>query len=225
MPTIRIHRSPFTLPVSCESALLERFLKAEAMALWAVRSAQQQHLPPHVQLFLRQHEKDEREHLKQFESMIGHLSPGRERLPTVPHQWPVLAVQLYGYESLGLEFATLLAMLRPDLASILKDEETHVAFFEREVMKILGGEAPVAEQAKMSAKAWWRKFPRTVNRYLQGEALMPFKSQLGQRILSAIEQRLAGTGLLVMANARDCAGSWTIGPGQHPSSGISGRVE
>jgi hypothetical protein len=29
-----------TLPSSCEQALLERFLKAEAMALWSVRAAQ-----------------------------------------------------------------------------------------------------------------------------------------------------------------------------------------
>jgi hypothetical protein len=188
--------TPLLLPAACEPALLERFLKAEAMALWAVRSAQQHALPPNVLSFLRQHEQDEQEHLAQFESMLGQLSHGRERLPTVPHQWPILAVQLYGYESLGLEFARLLATMRPDLASILKDEETHVGFFEREIQKILAGDAMAAEQAQRSAQAWWRKLPRTLDRYLDGEALRPWKQPLEQRILSAIDLRLAGAGLL-----------------------------
>jgi len=34
------------LPPTCERAILEQFLKAEAMALWAVRSAQAQDVPP-----------------------------------------------------------------------------------------------------------------------------------------------------------------------------------
>lgn len=188
--------APLLLPAACEPALLERFLKAEAMALWAVRSAQQQVVPPNVRLFLRQHEQDEEDHLKQFESMVGHLSYTRERLPTVPHQWPALAVQLFGYEALGLEFAKLLAMLRPDLTSILDDEETHVSFFEREVRKILCGDAPAADQAKMSARAWWRRLPRTLDRYLEGEALLPFKAPLSRRILQTLGQRLSGAGLL-----------------------------
>lgn len=188
--------APLLLPAACEPALLERFLKAEAMALWAVRSAQQQVVPPHVRLFLRQHEQDEEDHLKQFESMVGHVSYGRERLPTVPHQWPALAVQLFGYEALGLEFAKLLATLRPDLTSILDDEETHVSFFEREVRKILCGDAPAADQARMSARAWWRRLPRTLDRYLEGEALLPFKEPLSRRILQTIGQRLRGAGLL-----------------------------
>jgi hypothetical protein len=190
------HRPSIVLPASCEPALLERFLKAEAMALWAVRSAQQQAVPPHVQRFLHQHERDEQEHLRQFESMVGHLSYGRERLPTVPHQWPALAVQLFGYEALGLEFAKLLATLRPDLASILDDEETHVRFFEREVRHILCSEAPGADQARVSARAWWRKLPRTLDRYLEGEALLPFKTLLSEHILKTIRQRLSGAGLL-----------------------------
>ena len=57
----------FDLPPSCEQALLERFLKAEAMALWTVRSSQLQDVPPNVLVFLRTHEADEREHLAQFE--------------------------------------------------------------------------------------------------------------------------------------------------------------
>ena len=39
------------LPQTCERALLERFLRAEAMALWAGRAAQTQNLPRHVQTF------------------------------------------------------------------------------------------------------------------------------------------------------------------------------
>jgi hypothetical protein len=190
--------TPLSLPADCEPALLERFLKAEAMALWAVRSAQQQDVPANVQAFLRRHEQDEQEHLKQFESMVGCLSHGRERLPTVPHQWPALAVQLFGYESLGLELAKLLAMMRPDLASILEDEETHVAFFEREVRRILDAGSPGAEQANLSARAWWKKLPRTLDRYLEGDALRPFKSRLGAHILSAIEQRLVGAGVTLL---------------------------
>ena len=31
-----VHSPPLALPAACEPALLERFLKAEAMALWAV---------------------------------------------------------------------------------------------------------------------------------------------------------------------------------------------
>ena len=37
-------------------------------------------------------------------------------------------MHLYGYEALGLEFARLLVGLRPDLTSILEDEEVHVGF-------------------------------------------------------------------------------------------------
>src|SRR5215210_2339653 len=116
IPDAPLEGSPLRLPAECEPALLERFLKAEAMALWAVRSAQLQDVPAHVRVFLRRHEEDERAHLQHFESMLGHSSHPRSRLPAVPRQWPALAVQLYGYESLGLEFAKLLAAMRPDLA-------------------------------------------------------------------------------------------------------------
>lgn len=184
------------LPSECEPALVERFLKAEAMALWAVRSARLQDVPPHVHTFLRKHEEDEQDHLKQFETMVGHASRERERLPVVPRQWPALAVQLYGYESLGLEFAKLLAAMRPDLASILEDEEAHVGFYEREIRKILGGETGAALQAKVSARAWRRKLPRTLDRYLEAEALDPFRVDLEGRILDTIEERFNAAGLL-----------------------------
>jgi hypothetical protein len=119
-----------------------------------------------------------------------------ERLPAVPRQWPTLAVQLYGYESLGLEFAALLATMRPDLASILEDEEAHVGFFERELRKILDGDAGQAELARMSARAWRRKLPATLDRYLDGQAMRPFKEDLARGILSAIDGRFVGAGLL-----------------------------
>jgi len=187
---------PFCLPQECEAALVERFLKAEAMALWAVRSAQLQHVPPHVRTFLQRHEQDEQQHLAQFEAMVGHRSHERERLPSVPRQWPALAVQLYGYELLGLEFAKLLATTRPDLAAILADEETHVGFFERELHVIFAGDPAPAGQARVSARAWWRKLPRTLDRYLEDPALDPFRPVLARRILTAIEQRLTEAGLL-----------------------------
>jgi hypothetical protein len=187
---------PFRLPSSCEQALLERFLKAEAMALWAVRSSQLEDVPPNVRAFLRRHEEDERQHLAQFESLLGHRAHDRERLPSVPRQWPALAVQLFGYEALGLEFALLLADVRPDLSSILEDELTHVGFFEREIGRILSGNPSEAEQAKTSARAWRRKLPRTLDRYLDNPALEPYRPRLVSRILSAIERRLIETGLL-----------------------------
>ena len=118
------------LPASCERAILEQFLKAEAMALWAVRSAQAQDVPPAVLQFLRRHEEEEAQHLKQFELLLGVSSHGKTALPRMPSQWRILVVHLYGYEALGLEFARLLVSLRPDLTSILEDEEVHVGFFE-----------------------------------------------------------------------------------------------
>lgn len=184
------------LPVECETALLERFLKAEAMALWTVRSARLQDVPPNVHTFLRKHEEDEQQHLAQFEAMIGRQPRGRERLPSVPRQWPALAVQLYGYESLGLEFATLLVTLRPDLGPIREDERVHVEFFEQEIHRILKEEAAAAEQARVSARAWWRKLPRTLDRYLEAATLAPYKQALAERILAAIERRFRDSGLL-----------------------------
>ena len=65
------------LPSSCERAILEQFLKAEAMALWAVRSAQAQDVPSGVLQFLRRHEEEEAQHLKQFELLLGTNSHGK----------------------------------------------------------------------------------------------------------------------------------------------------
>jgi hypothetical protein len=166
------------------------------MALWTVRSARLQDVPPNVYCFLRKHEEDEQEHLARFETMIDRRPRERERLPSVPRQWPALAVQLYGYESMGLEFATLLVTLRPDMASIREDELVHVEFFEQEIHRILRGESAGAEQARVSAVAWWRKLPRTVDRYLDAAVLDPYRRELAERILAAIQRRFTTTGLL-----------------------------
>lgn len=190
-----VQATSIRLPLECEAALLEQFLKAEAMALWTVRSAQLQTVPQNVYAFLRKHEEDEQQHLAQFERMIGRQPRSRERLPSVPRQWPVLAVQIYGYESLGLEFARLLVTLRPDLSSILEDEVVHVRFFEQEVRRILMGADEAAEQARVSAQAWWRKLPRTVARYLDAAVFDPVRPLLTDRVLSAVEQQLLVTGL------------------------------
>lgn len=187
---------PSHLPPSCERALLERFLKAEAMALWAVRSSQLQDVPPNVLIFLRKHETDERDHLAQFETLLGIQSYERAHLPSVPQQWPALAVHLFGYETLGLEFAMLLAALRPDLGSILEDERAHVGFFEREIRKILAGNASAAHHARTSARTWQQKLRRTLSRYLNDESLKPFRQVLTERILSTIERRLIDIGLI-----------------------------
>jgi hypothetical protein len=184
------------LPPGSERPVLERFLKAEAMALWAVRAAQLRDVPANVLAFLKQHEADEEEHLQHFEALVGYQSWGREVLPTVPQQWPSLAVLLFGYEALGLEFAKLLIGLRPDMQSIVDDEETHVAFFEHEIRKLLAGGGVEADQARISAKAWWKKLPRTLDRYLQDPSLDECRAEVAATMQAAIQQRFRDAGLL-----------------------------
>ena len=185
------------LPFSCERAILEQFLKAEAMALWAVRSAQVQDVPRGVLQFLRRHEEEEAQHLKRFECLLGVSSHDKTGLPRMPSQWRVLAVHLYGYEALGLEFARLLVSLRPDLTSILEDEEAHVGFFEQEVRAILVRGGPAADGARQAAQAWRRRLPRTVDRYLHDESLLPFRNELRQHILNVIDTRFLAVELLI----------------------------
>ena len=191
------------LPASCERAILEQFLKAEAMALWAVRSAQAQDVPPAVLQFLRRHEEEEAQHLKQFELLLGVSSHGKTALPRMPSQWRILVVHLYGYEALGLEFARLLVSLRPDLTSILEDEEVHVGFFEQEVLAILAQGGPAADGARQAAQAWRRRLPRTVDRYLHDESLAPLRDELRQHIIEAIDARFLAVGLLVQPDPYD----------------------
>jgi hypothetical protein len=166
------------------------------MALWAVRAAQAQDVPPAVLEFLRRHEEEEALHLKQFELLLGTSSPAKTALPRMPRQWRVLAVHLYGYEMLGLEFAKLLVGLRPDLASILKDEEMHVGFFEHEVRTMLVHGRPVADGARQAAQAWRRRLPRTIDRYLHDVSLAPFRDELRRHILDIIDARFLVLGLL-----------------------------
>jgi len=98
---------------------------------------------------------------------------------------------------LGLEFAKLLVGLRPDLASILKDEEVHVGFFEHAVHTILVHGGPAADGARQAAQAWRRRLPRTVDRYLHDESLAPFRDVLRQHILDVIDARFLVVGLLI----------------------------
>jgi hypothetical protein len=193
----------YQLPSACERAILEQFLKAEAMALWAVRSAQSQDVPPVALKFLRRHEEEEAQHLKQFELLLGTSSHGKTALPRMPSQWRILAVHLFGYETLGLEFARLLVGLRPGLASILEDEEVHVGFFEQEVRNILTQGGPAAQDTRQAAQAWRRRLPRTVGRYLRDESLAPFREGLRQHILDVIDERFLAVGLSAGQKAED----------------------
>ena len=172
------------------------------MALWAVRSAQAQDVPPDVLQFMRRHEEEEAAHLKQFELLLGVSSYAKPVLPRMPSQWKVLAVHLYGYETLGLEFARLLVGLRPDLTSILEDEEVHVDFFEHEIRAILVHGGPAADGARQAAQAWRRRLPRTVDRYLHDETLAPFRDELRQHILDVIDVRFHVVGLLARPNGQ-----------------------
>lgn len=192
------------LPSSCERALLEQFLRAEAMALWAIRSSQLQNIPAKARAFLERHEADEQAHLSQFESLLRHRARGRDRLPAMPRQWPVLAVQLYGYETLGLEFAKFLVGVRPDLSTILQDERRHVGFFEREVTALLTSGSTAAAQARAAAHAWRRKLPRTLDRYLRDESLAPFRQAMARAITLAIDRRFVRAGLMQKPTVGGC---------------------
>jgi hypothetical protein len=183
------------LPSSCEKAILSRFLRAEAMAMWAVKSAQAD-VPKHALAFLQRHEEEEREHLKIFEGLTGEQAREKAVLPRMPKQWHAMAVHLYGYEALGLEFARLLAGIRPDLAHVLQDEEVHVGFFENEVKRILDAGRGPANGAREYARAWMRRIPKTLERYLRGDGLEPYQTELSDRILGSIRDRFAAIGLI-----------------------------
>ena len=190
----RIQRQ-IRLPETCERALFERFLKAEAMILWTVRAAQTKDLPPDVLQFLRHHEEEESQHLRQFESLLGMTSHRKAALPRVSGQWSVLSVQLYGYETLGLQFAKLLVATRPDMVSIARDEETHVRFFENHVARILSEGGSQAQAARQAAQGLRRRLPETVDRYLEDESLTPYRDELRRTILDAIDARFAAINL------------------------------
>jgi hypothetical protein len=183
------------LPKSCERPILERFLRAEAMAMYSVRSAQDG-APPRVLEFLKRHDAEEQEHLRLFETLTGEQAREKLVLPRMPQQWHARAVHLLGYEVLGLEFARLLASLRPDLAHVLADEEVHVGFFEREVRLILEAGRGPANGAREYARGWRRRLPRTLDRYLRGEGLDSCRDALRASILASIDSRFTALGLL-----------------------------
>jgi len=163
--------------------------------MWAVKAAQAD-TPRHALAFLQRHEEEERDHLKIFEGLTGEQARAKTVLPKLPRQWHALAVHLYGYEALGLEFARLLAGMRPDLAHILADEETHVGFFETEVQRLLDGGRGPANGAREYAKAWMRRIPKTLERYLRGDGLEPYQAELTESILGTIRGRFTAIGLL-----------------------------
>ena len=66
-----------------------------------------------------------------------------------------------------------------------------VGFFENEIRDILSREGPPAAGARQAARAWRRRLPRTVDRYLHHETLAPFRDDLRKVILDAIDERFA----------------------------------
>ena len=184
-----------SLPPTCERALLEQFLRAESMALSAVRSVQTRGVPPGVLQFLRRHEAEEAEHLRQFEILLERPPRTTMSLPRVPSQWWALAVHLLGYESLGLEFAKLLIQVRPDLIAILEDETVHVAFFEGEVKRLLAQDETTARRTQEAAQAWRRRLPSTVDRYLRSDSFASFRQEIRASMLHTIDARFAAIGL------------------------------
>src|SRR4026207_1239707 len=96
------------LPPSCEAALLERLLKAEAMALWAVRAAKAKDVPSGVLSFLLRHEEEEAKHLQEFEARLGVQSHVRTKLPRMPSQWWALVIHLLAYTDLAPQLSTTL---------------------------------------------------------------------------------------------------------------------
>ena len=186
-----------SLPRTCERAMLEQFLRAESMALSAVRSAQTRGVPPGVLQFLRRHEEEEAKHLRQFEMLLKRPPRTTKVLPRVPSQWWALAVHVLGYESLGLEFAKLLIQVRPHLIAILEDETVHVAFYEKEVKRLLAEDATTAQRTREAAQAWRRRLPQTIDRYLRDDSLAPFRQEICASMLDTIDARFAAIGLIV----------------------------
>ena len=184
------------LPPSCEQALFEQFLRAESMALLSVRSAQTKKVPRNVRIFLARHEADEERHLQLFEGLLAVPSFRKATLPAVPSQWPALAVHLYGYESLGLEFARLLVTVRPEFSDLLKDEEVHVGFFEQEVRKVLASFTEQASEARAYAGSWSKRLPKTIENYLRDAVWDSCRLSVRNNLLSSIHQRFSIVGLL-----------------------------
>src|SRR5262249_16265216 len=92
--------------------------------------------------------------------------------------------------------AKLLVQVQPDLQSILDDERGHVRFFEQQVIEMLASSELTAEAVRKSARAWWRRLPRTLERYLEGDGLTQYRSELRELILTTIKDRFGALGLL-----------------------------
>ena len=69
---------------------------------------------------------------------------------------------------------------------------------EREIIRLLTDGGPSAEQARRSAQAWWRKLPRTIDRYLEAPMLDAVRLAVAAHLLGTIKQRLIRAGLLAM---------------------------
>lgn len=175
--------------MSRERAILERFLRAESMAKYALRSARA-NVPPDVRAFLERQEAEEAAHQERFERLTGLRAREREELPKMPQQWSACAVRLLGYEALGFEFARLAIAettgdVRAMLEEILVDEEEHVRFYENELRKIL------TDDTRAMARAFLRRLPKTVERYLRGPEL----AGMQESILEGVQARFRGLGL------------------------------
>lgn len=158
-----------------ERALLERFLRAESMAKYALRSALGD-VPPDVADFVRRQEAQEVEHQERFERLTGLKARERGNLPRMPAQWSACAVRLLGYEALGFEFARLAAQetsgeIRAMILEILEDETGHVRFYEDAVRRILAPGDPRARDTRVMIDAFLRRLPKTIERYLRGSEL------------------------------------------------------
>jgi len=176
-------------------AILERFLRAESMAKYALRAALPD-APPEVADFLRRQEAEESDHQSRFERLLGIQAREREALPKMPTQWNACAVRLLGYEALGYEFALLAARgssggIREMLLEILEDEKRHVRFYEESLRRILQGDENRARDTRLMVEAFLRRLPKTIERYLRGPELSAFQAG----VLEAVCARFRALGL------------------------------
>lgn len=181
--------------MSRERAILERFLRAESMAKYALRSAMDD-VPADVRTFVEKQEAEEAEHQERFERLTGLRAREREDLPKMPVQWHACAIRLLGYEALGYEFARLAIAetsgeVRQMLEEILVDEEEHVRFYESALRAILDAGGGPAAETRVMAQAFLRRLPKTIERYLRGPEL----GDMQETILDGVRSRFRSLGL------------------------------
>ena len=184
---------------TCEQALLERFVP-KAMALWAVRGADQD-LP----LTCRPFSSGMRRMNRTTSNNSGHarhpVSTDQRRCRPYRHSGRCWRCCCFGYEALGLEFASLLAGIRPDLSDILDDERFMSDFSGGRNRDDPAGGGVGAQQAARLRERGGRFTALSVDRYLKDPALAPYRTEPGQ-ILSAIGQRFVALGLLAGHDSR-----------------------